>query len=59
MAIVFKLQLIKIQNENIKEAIDQLSYELQVCNFSMLLLSQNNILKQNSLNVIVFKLQLI
>ena len=35
-AIVFKLQLIFLNSENLKIAIVQLCHELQVCNFTML-----------------------
>ena len=51
-----------LNSENLKVAIAQLSYDLQVCNFTMLQLTQkelNNIFQQNSINAIVFKLQVI
>ena len=49
-------------SENLKVAIAQLCHDTEVCNFTMILLTKNyvnNIFKQNTLNVIVFKLQLI
>ena len=51
-----------LNSENLKVAIAQLCHDIQVCNFTMLLLTKNyvnNIFKQNTLNAIVFKLQLI
>ena len=51
-----------LNSENLKIAIAQLCNELQVCNFTMLYLTKNqvnNIFKQNTLNAIAFKLQLI
>ena len=49
-------------SDSIKVAITQLLKMLQVCNFTILQLTQehlNNIFIQNAANVIVFKLQLI
>ena len=51
-----------LNSENLKEAIAQLCHDIEVCNFTMLQLTKNyvnNIFKQNTLNVIIFKLQLI
>ena len=51
-----------LNSENLKVAIAQLYHDIEVCNFTMLQLTKNyvnNILKQNTLNVIVFRLQLI
>ena len=58
-AILFQVSTDLINSENLKVPIAQLCHDLQVCNFTMLLLIQkqmNNILfKQNSLNAISFK----
>ena len=46
-----------LNTEKLQIAIAELCHDLQVCNFTMLLLIQkymNNIFKQNSLNTIVF-----
>ena len=51
-----------LNSENLKAAIAQLCHDIEVCNFTMISLTKNyvnNIFKQNTLNVIVFKLQLI
>ena len=51
-----------LNSDNLRVAITQLCNELQVCNFTMLQPTPkkvNNIFKQNSLNAIVFQLQLI
>ena len=48
----FQVTIDLLNSENLKVAITWLCKELQVCNFTM-----NNIFKQNSLNAIVFKLQ--
>ena len=51
-----------LNSENLKVAISQLCHDIQVCNFTMLLLTENylnNIFKQNTLNATAFKLQLI
>ena len=51
-----------LNSENLKVAIAQLCHDIQVCNFTMLKLTKNyvnNIFQQNTLNAIVFKLQLI
>ena len=53
-----------LNSENLKVVIAQLCHDIQVCNFTtcMLQLTKNyvnNIFKQNTLNAIVFKLQLI
>ena len=48
-----------LNSENLKVAIAQLCHDIQVCNFTMTKNYVNNIFKQNTLNAIVFKLQLI
>ena len=51
-----------LNSENLKVAIAQLCHDIEVCNFTLLYLTKNyvnNIFKQNTLNAIVFKLQLI
>ena len=51
-----------LNSGNLKIAIAQLFYELQVCNFDYVIDDSKvheNILKQNSLNAKVFKLQAI
>ena len=51
-----------LNSENLKVAIAQLCHDIQVCNFTMFIADQkyvNNIFKQNTLNAIVYKLQLI
>ena len=58
--IVFKIQVIYSNSENLKVAVD----ELQVCNFTMLKLTQtfklvNNIFNENTLNPKDFKLYVI
>ena len=49
-----------LNSENLKVATAQLCHNIEVCNFTKLYLTKNyvnNIFKQNTLNVIVFKLQ--
>ena len=51
-----------LNSENLRVAIAQLCHDIQVCNFTMLKLTKNyvnNIFKQNTLNALVFELQLI
>ena len=58
----FQITTHLINSDNVKVAIAHLCNELQVCNFTMLWLTENklnNIFKQNTVNAIVFKLQLI
>ena len=58
----FRVTLDLLNSENLKVAIAQLCNELQVSNLTMLQLTHkwvHNIFKQNAVNAIVFKLQLI
>ena len=63
-AILFKLQLIysTLNSKNLKVVIAQLRNELKGCNFNMVQLTQkwvNNTFKENTVNAIVIKAQLI
>ena len=58
----FQVRTDLLNSEDLKVAIAQLCHELQVCNFTMLELTQKymkNIFKQNTLNAIVLKIQAI